>query len=77
MALEVNIQELKEPMEDKTSGKDQPMLDSKTINLGPSFGSTIPESTATSTLLSWSSMKWGIGSVAQETSVSNKGSSWN
>ena len=47
MALDSSIQELKEPVEDEAGGEDQLALDSKTIKLDPSPGSTIPESTAT------------------------------
>ena len=47
VALESSVQELKEPVEDETGGEDQPTLDPMTINLDPSPGSTIPQSTAT------------------------------
>ena len=75
MALESSVQELKEPVEDETS-EDQPALDPMTINLDPSPGSTIPQSTATLILPPWSSMKWGMGSIAPETRMGTWGSSW-
>ena len=77
MALESSYQELKEPVEVETSGEDQLVLDSMTINLDPSLGSMIPQSTATPMLPPWSSMKWGMGSTALGTSMGTWGSSWN
>ena len=77
VALESNVQELKEPVEDEIGGEDQPALGSMTINLDPSLGSTIPQSTATPILPPWSSMKWGMGSAALGTSMGTWGSSWN
>ena len=76
VALESSVQEVKELVEDKTGGEDEPALDSMTINLDPSLGSTIPQST-TPILPPWSSMKWGTGSVAPGTSMGTWGSSWN
>ena len=73
MALESSVQELKEPVEDETGGEDQPALDSMTINLDPSPGSTTPQSTATPILSPWSSMKWGMRSVAPGTSIGTLG----
>ena len=75
VALESSVQELKEPVEDETGGEGQPMLDSIMINLDPSPGSTIPQSTATPILPPWSSMKWGTGSATLGTSMGTWGSS--
>ena len=57
MILEFSVQELKELVEDETGGEDQPVLDSKTINLDLSSSSTLLDSTATPTLPPCLSMK--------------------
>ena len=75
VALESSVQELKEPVEDETGGEDQPALDPMTINLDPSLGGTIPQSTATPILPPWSSMKWGTGSATPGTNMGTLGSS--
>ena len=69
------MRELKEPMEDETGGEYQPTLDSTMINLDPSLGSTIPQSTATPILPPWSSMKWGMVFAGPRTSMGTWGSS--
>ena len=77
VALEPSVQELKEQVEDKIGGEDQPMLNLKMINLDPFLGGIIPESAATPTLPPLSPIKWNTGFVALETSVGTWGSSWN